>query len=223
MDRVIHATSAAMKTLPIAAALAVAVLLSGQRDAEAVSAAGIQRCEGPSGEVIYTDKPCTQFGAQPAAMSDDLHIRLAQSEPAVASLSGDTALAAMPTVATPAAAARRSTAAGCARSPTQLAMDVQGSVLLHDVNRLAESYHWVGMSHQAALPVMRQLEALVRSRSASAQVHATPTMGLQFADASGEPVDMAAGTLVLTAATDEGMRTVQMNVEEYAGCYFVKF
>ena len=42
--------------------------------------------------------------------------------------------------------ARRSAAAGCARTPTQLSMDLHGSLALGDVNRLAESYHWVGMT-----------------------------------------------------------------------------
>jgi hypothetical protein len=211
-----------MKTTPFALALAAAAALTAPaaRDVQAAYT-GIQKCRGADGAVVYTDKPCDAFGARPEAMSTELGMRLS-SEPAQAAL-GDL----MPAGAAPASAhgmptGRRSLAAGCARTPTQLAMDVQASMGLRDVNRLAESYHWVGMSHEQAMPVMRQLEALTRAQVLGAQVHSM-SLGLQFADASGEMMEPHAGSLLLSLQADEGPRSVQLNVQQYAGCYFVRF
>lgn len=189
--------------------------------AHATGATGIQQCQAPDGNAIYTDKPCATFRARPVRLSDDLTIRLAladagnrapgalqhaslgayrdASEPLHASIPG-----------------RRSPMAGCARTPQQLSRDLAGAFALQDVNRLAESYYWVGMSQRQALPVMKQLERL------SAQ----PLVDARFLSAwiaSGErttpQMPREAGIMQLVFAG--GSRIVDFNVRRHSGCYFI--
>jgi hypothetical protein len=209
-------------SLPLASFLFAAMLAASMHQAHAADASVIQRCEAADGNAIYTDKPCAVFHAQPSRLSDDLNIRLAMaeaerqgndissqavafgsyrdaSEPLHASLPG-----------------RRSASAGCARSPQQLSRDLVGAFALHDVNRVAESYHWAGMSQHQALPVMKQLERL------SAQ----PLADARFLSAwigSGEDaaarIPMDAGLMQLVFA--DGGRIVDFEVRRYSGCYFI--
>jgi hypothetical protein len=213
-----------MKTTSFALALAVAAALTApvSRDVQA-GYSGINKCRAADGGVVYTDEACEAFGARQEPMSTDLGMRLASEQSRVSTEVGDAALAdAMLPSAQGTPTGRRSLASGCARSPTQLAMDVQASLGLRDVNRLAESYYWVGMSHDASIPVMKQLEALSRTQLLGAQVQSM-SMGLQFADASGEMMEPQAGSLLLSLHAEEGPRTVQLNVRQYAGCYFASF
>lgn len=207
-----------MKTTSFALALAAAAALTAPaaRDVQAAYT-GIQKCRAADGSVVYTDKACDAFGATAEAMSPDLGLRLSQAN-AMPAATIDAAVPAMQGVPT----GRRALASGCARTPTQLAMDVQASMGLHDVNRLAESYHWAGMSHEQAMPVMRQLEAIARMQVLGAQVQ-SGGMGLQFADAGGGVDAAQAGSLLLSLHAEEGPRTLQLNVQPYAGCYFVRF
>src|SRR3546814_7694973 len=46
------------------------------------------------------------------------------------------------------------------RSSTQLSMDLQGAWALGDVNRIAESYHWVGLGTGQARTIMQRLDRL---------------------------------------------------------------
>lgn len=211
-----------MKTTSFAIALAVAAALTAPaaRDVQA-GYTGIQKCRAPDGSVVYTDKPCDAFDARPEAMSTDLGLRLSDASRAT-DAAPDAALDAGVPAGHGTSTGRRSLAAGCARSPMQLAMDVQASMGLRDVNRLAESYHWVGMTHEQAVPVMKQLEALTRAQLLGAQVHSM-SMGLQFADASGEMTEPQAGSLLLSLQAEEGPRSLQLNVQQYAGCYFMRF
>lgn len=209
-----------MKTASFAFALATAAALTApaSRDVQAAFT-GIQKCEAMDGSIVYTDKPCAQLGAEPQPMSSELGRAVAREAlQATNAAWRDTSIAPMHAVAT----GRRAVASGCARSPTQLAMDVQASIGLHDVNRLAESYHWVGMSHEQAQPVLRQLDALSRMQVTGAQAFVAD-MGLQFADASGEMMAPSTGTLLLALHGEGGPRSLQLNVEQYAGCYFARF
>lgn len=217
-----------MKTTSFALALAVAAALTvpAAHDVQAAYT-GIQKCRAADGTAVYTDRPCDALNAAPAAMSGELGLRLA-SEEMQAVHAGFETHAGLADAALPAAhgtpTGRRSLAAGCARTPTQLAMDVQAAAGLGDVNRLAESYHWVGMTHQQAMPVLQRLEQMTRGRVLGAQFHgASMGLGLQFAHASGEMMEPQAGTLLLSLENDGATRTVQLNVEQYAGCYFVRF
>jgi hypothetical protein len=160
-------------TLAAATLAATAALLPGSpMVSEANAATGIQRCEAADGTVVYTDKPCAAFNARATPMSGELMTRVAriQREEATRATAAGGGMpgayadaAAFLPGSEPAAAtapARRSASDGCARTPTQLAMDLRGAFALGDVNRIAESYHWAGMGSSQAAGVMEQLERL---------------------------------------------------------------
>ncbi|MGY4516854.1 hypothetical protein ACVWWW_002422 [Lysobacter sp. HA18] len=184
---------------------------------------GIQRCRAPDGTSVYTDKPCGAFGATPAPVSEDLGMRLmseASREPeAYADASQSNAIAPSSNVG------RRSLADGCARTPTQLAMDIQGSMVMRDVNRLAESWQWAGMTKQQATPVMARLERLTHEQLVSTQYFdAQMGLGAQLASAdNASPGDGRAGILQMSMVGKNVPQSMELNVERYAGCYFVHF
>ena len=81
------------------------------------------------------------------------------------------------------AVSRRGPGSGCARTPTQLAMDLRGALGLGDVNRVAESYDWVGMSNKQGQRTLDRLQQLIGrpvidSHYFDAQITSSP-----FADA----------------------------------------
>lgn len=186
---------------------------------------GIQRCRAADGTAVYTDKPCTFFNAKPEAMPNELGLRLASEASREPEAYADLAQSDAVLPASGQAVGRRSLLAGCARTPTQLAMDLQGSMALHDVNRLAESWYWVGMTQKQATPVMQRLERLARQDLASARYFdAQIGFGLQLASAGdGYPDDGRAGVMQIQVGGRDGAVPMELNVERYAGCYFVRF
>ncbi|NUS37835.1 MAG: hypothetical protein HOQ02_02255 [Lysobacter sp.] len=195
----------------------------------APSAASIERCIARDGGSVYTDKPCALFGAQAAPLSGELMSRLANDRH-VMKLQGD-ADGPMPValdgVAPSASAApgRRSAAAGCARSPQQLADDMRGSLALGDVNRLAESYHWVGMSHREGEHVLDRLARLlgreaIDSRYYAAQIASLSDGGMPDA---GDSRGGDGGILQVMLAGRGAPSVLDFDVHRYAGCYFVSF
>lgn len=207
-----------MKALPLLLC-AVTVLAGALPVAAPVEAGtGIQRCVADDGSVMYTDRACGLLEARNAPMSADLATRIVREElrtGAERTLPGNEIRPML-------AAARRSPTSGCARTPTQLAMDLSGSMALADVNRLAESYHWVGQTHEQAQALMHRLERMSREPLADVQ-YFDATLGLDttVADASAD-ADMPAGIMQLTLG-DSARQVVDMNVHRYAGCYFVTF
>ena len=209
-----------MKVSVLAAFLATATFASLPLVPAVQAGSGIQRCESAGGEAIYTDKACASFDAKAVPMSGELLVRMANDEAhAPDSLGGSHVSVAV-------APGRRSVAAGCARTPTQLAMDLRGAFALGDVNRIAESYHWVGMSHASAMEVMQRLEQLQRNTLVDTQYY-DATIGSGFAgyaDASGGDVDGGAGILQATFGDDGRVASItDFEVQRHAGCYFVRF
>ncbi|GAB3729030.1 hypothetical protein GCM10028862_07090 [Luteimonas pelagia] len=231
-----------MNRPPLATALAAATiaataaLLPGSplvRDAHA--ATGIQRCEAADGSVVYTDKPCGAFGATATPMSGELMTRVARiaREESLRAPQGTPGTGAhadaasfLPGQDAPVGntTARRSASDGCARTPTQLAMDLRGSFALRDVNRIAESYHWAGMGSDQAKGVMARLEQLATDPLMDTQFFdATISLG-GFADASGSSGGSSSGGIMQLMFGEGGVsRVVDMDVERYQGCYFVRF
>jgi len=200
------------------------------------AAGGIQRCQSPDGTLVYTDKACAVFGAKATPMSGELMTRIAREEAmsARAAVAGGTVDAALPLEAERLASAssgRRAPTSGCARTPTQLQMDLRGSMSLGDVNRLAESYHWVGMSSKAGERTLDRLQHLVGRPVLDTQYY---DARIGFADASGfadaatlladsDDGDGDAGVLQLVIGEDGARSVVDFDVHRYAGCYFVSF
>ena len=190
---------------------------------------GVVRCEMPDGSRVYTNKACGAFGATSAPMTAELRARLASETRHEAKLTGDNgALEALDAArAANIAPVRRSVAAGCASSPQQLVADLQGSLAMGDVNRVAESYHWVGMSGAQGKTILQRLEQLAQRPVTSAQYFdANIGMGALFADASAPAGgnDGDAGMLQLSSQVGEGGSSItDFDVVRYQGCYFVRY
>ncbi|GAB3370897.1 hypothetical protein GCM10027431_19100 [Lysobacter rhizosphaerae] len=208
-----------MKPLRSALFTVVAALAAFSAAPPHVARAGespiLQRCQAPDGNAVYTDKPCAAFRAQPTRISEELAFRLAMADTGDEQATLGSVYRDASEPLHEAIPGRRSAAAGCARSPEQLSQDLVGAFALHDVNRVAESYHWAGMSNRSALPVMKQLERL------SAQ----PLSDARFLSAwigSGQQtvIPQDAGLMQLVFAGGS-RRIVDFEVRRYAGCYFI--
>jgi hypothetical protein len=102
-------------------------------------------------------------------------------------------------------------------------MDLQGALALGDVNRVAESYHWVGMGHRQAQQVLARLDDLTRRPVVHAQYFNAQIGGaLAMADASSS-APSAGGMLQVMFGEGSARRVVDFDVQRYAGCYFVRF
>lgn len=195
---------------------------------QAAQAAGaVQQCRASDGSSLYTDKPCRVVGAQSVPMRDDLAMRIVHEQVREAQITGAEVPIITTTLSTMASAreaiGRRAVAGGCARTPTQLAMDLRGAFALGDVNRIAESYHWVGMSSRSANATMQRLERLARHSVVDAQYYdAQISGGEMYADA-GRSIGGGAGVLQVTFGGESGAAIQDFDVERYAGCYFVRF
>lgn len=214
-----------MKTLHATAAAALTLLAASMPVATPVNAGtGIQRCQGADGTTIYTDKPCSVHGATARPMSGELMTRIAREE-AMAEAHYDLAGASQP-LAPAAAPGRRSAAAGCARSATQLAMDLRGAFALGDINRIAESFQWAGMTHRQGQMGMERIDRLNDTPLTDARyLDATlGPAGLQLADAStSASASASAGIMQLWFGDGGAQRIVDLDVKRYQGCYFVEF
>ena len=84
-------------------------------------------------------------------------------------------------------------------------MDLYGALALGDVNRVAESYHFAGMSSSAGRATMNRLQRLLGREVIDSQSYAPGSLQLLLADASG------------------GASAIDFDVHRYAGCYFVSF
>lgn len=220
-----------MKTLPLAyfAITVLAAALAMPYASRVEASAGIQRCQSDDGSVVYTDKACGAFGADALPVPAELQMRIASDRKNEVRLDDATATATVDASTTMPiqGAARRSMMSGCARTPTQLTMDLQGALALRDVNRIAESYHWVGMSHDAGQRTLARLEAMAAQNLTDVRYFdASISSGLSdFADASQsiEQASSAGGVMQLSFGTDGMGRVVDFDVEKYQGCYFIRF
>jgi hypothetical protein len=156
------------------------------------------------------------FGAQAVPMDAELAARIASDRAYAADLAGagdaygalaqaDGGFDADSAALVEAVPGRRSPSSGCARNPAQLANDLEASVALGDVNRIAESYHFAGMSTAAGERVLDRLQ-----RYSGQVVLESRYFG-----------GIRAVRLVL--AGDGATVPVDFEVERYAGCYFVRF
>lgn len=216
-----------MKHSPFLAGLIATLLLMAVPSRQPLQAAtALQRCSGADGVEIFTDKACAAFGAESAPIPAAMMTRLTRTFDSVRE--GDAEAAALVDVVAP-PVSRRSPAGGCARSPAQLEQDLRGSLALGDVNRIAESYHWIGLDHADGHRIMARLE-----RMAGKPVHDLHYFDARivdaaygsdlYADASGAqlPAGGSAGTLQLQLG-GASISVVDLAVERHSGCYFVRF
>ena len=191
----------------------VALLYAAPAAAPVQAADTIRRCEAADGSVGYTNASCEVFDQRTVSVT----AIVVEDDHAPGSLQPAT-LVAMDGRHAP--VGRRSAASGCARSPTQLQMDLRGAFALGDVNRVAESYHWVGMDSTQAKGTMDRLQRLATRPVLDTQYYGTG-IGSMLADAGGGG---GGGMLQLVLAGDGGSASVvDFDVHRYAGCYFVSF
>ncbi len=190
------------------------------------ASATLQRCATADGGEIFTDEGCATFGAKSLTIPAPMMSRLARTfdkgrEADIAHGMASTAVAP--------AVSRRAAASGCARTPQQLEMDLRGSLALGDVNRIAESYYWTGVNHKDGQRILTRLETVAGQplrevHYFNAQIIDAAFSGELYADASGPrvPATGNAGTLQLQLGTSS-ISAVNLSVERYADCYFVRF
>lgn len=190
----------------------VALLYTAPATAPVQAADTIRRCEAADGSVGYTNGSCAVFDQKTVSVT----AIVVDEDNAPGSLQPAT-LVAMDGRHAP--AGRRSLASGCARSPTQLQMDLRGAFALGDVNRVAESYHWVGMDSNQANHTMDRLQRLATHPVIDTAYYGAG-IGSLLADAGG---GAGGGMLQLVLAGDGAANVVDFDVHRYAGCYFVSF
>ncbi|MEG3191317.1 hypothetical protein [Lysobacter sp. D1-1-M9] len=178
----------------------------------------LQRCEAADGVTVYTDQACAAIGAVARPMPTELLTRVAREQaPGPGVQPAD-----MSTATRRSNAARR--ALGCARSTTQLATELEGAIALGDVNRLAESYHWAGLSHANGQRILQQLDALASQPLAQAHyLDARIGGGVRYASAGASGVGGSAGAMQLIVGDEVARSVTRLDVERYHGCYFVRF
>ncbi len=224
------------KLLP---ALVVALACAAPTTAPVRAGTGVQRCVAADGTALYTDKACKAFGATSSALTGELATRilreqarereLALAMPAGSSIYAEGAAFADAATRAPAIAPslRRSVAAGCARTPTQLQMDLRGALTMGDVNRIAESYHWVGVPPRSAMHIMDRLGQLARRQVGDTQYFdARIGSGAMYADAGTSIDNVTAGSggvLQVSFLGGDGGSITDFDVQRYKGCYFVRF
>ena len=226
----------AMLSTTLVAALAAA---PAPMPAEAATDGSIVRCVSPDGTIGYTDGNCAVFGAQAVPMDPELASRIATDHAYAADFGDDTNGAptgfdADSAMLVQPVAGRRSPSSGCARNPAQLANDLEASVALGDVNRIAESYHFAGLSTAAGERVLDRLERYAGRVVVNSQYFgggmASAASGYDGALDGRLPAGTgwqgnAPAMVRLVFAGDDGAATssLDLDVERYAGCYFVSF
>jgi hypothetical protein len=216
------------RLLPCTAALAL-LGASVPAATPALASSSLQRCIGSDGTEVYTDRACGRLGASAIPLPAGLLGRIARDEAAERRRDplAATVDASLPLDAGTAPAARRSPASGCAKSPAQLAADLRGALALGDVNRVAESYHWAGMSAKAGRHVMDRLQRLAARKAVASRYYGSGGLsgisdGATLLASAGDGA--IGGGLLQVVLGDDGARpVVDFDVHRYAGCYFVSF
>lgn len=95
--------------------------------------AQVRRCTMTDGTAVFTDRRCSDLGAQ-------------ERRPTAAAL--------------PPVALKR--AGTCMRSVRELVFELTSAIDSHDANRLASLYHWTGMGTDQAYAVLQRLDAVAQ-------------------------------------------------------------
>jgi hypothetical protein len=216
------------RLLLISTALTVALAaVPAPMPARAATDTALLRCRSPDGTIGYTDRSCSVFGAQAVPIDAQLVARIVRDQARFGDADaegrdgsgGDSGFDMGSAALAPAAPGRRSPVAGCAHTPAQLATDLHASVALGDVNRIAESYHFAGMSSDAGERVLDRLQDIAGRPVVDSHYYAASIGPAPISDDGSAP-----GMLQLVMGNAQGGdAAVEFDVHRYAGCYFVSF
>lgn len=170
----------------------------------------VRVCLQQDGSVVYTDALC---GGEQSEKSAE-----------------------QPVAQTPAARTRTPAVPpppACSRSPEQLQWAVRAALDARDVNALAESYHWAGVSSAQAEALMIRLERLARTPVLDIQLTYEDT-GAPAADALPEedpdpPSEsrprMPAALKVVSYREDGGVGTVStaFRLQRHFECWWIRY
>ena len=139
----------------------------------------LNRCNGPGGNTIYTDRPCETIGASE---------RLPR-----AAIAGGYGL-------------RRG---GCARNLQDLVYEITAAIDNRDVNRLGAVYHWVGQNSASGDRILDQLQAIVDRPLVDivplrGVVMESPSASPEAALSGTPPVPVTSATTTLTPPAGDG-------------------
>lgn len=222
-----------MNRLSLVIAASIALLATAPASAPLDAAIALQRCKSPDGSLVYTDKVCAAFGAESLPIPGDLLTRISREESTDTRRNGmdmsvlpDNAM-----TSSPDGAGRRGATSGCARTPTQVSMDLGGALALGDVYRVAESYHWVGMSTKQGEHTLDRLQRLTGKQAVDSHYYdARIGSSDGFVDAgtlrASSSTDIGGGNtgILQVMVDDDGARSaIDFDVHTYACCYFVSF
>ena len=133
--------SVASRSAPLSAACFVAISAAVAFGATVATPAPVlaqqvkmNRCIGPGGGTIYTDRACEELGS-------------------IARIPRTTA-----TMGTTLPGGRRTS---CSRTLQDLVYEVSAAIDSHDVNRLGGVYHWVGQDQTSGERILDRLQAIV--------------------------------------------------------------
>lgn len=193
--------------------------------------AGVLRCQKPDGSTVYTNKACSAFGATSAPIPGDVLHRIEREIRREAALSGIAPSGSATNGSRAFAKAERASIGsplnrGCAGSPQQLEVNLQGALAFGDVNRIAETYHWNGMRTREARRIMSRLEQLASRQVVSVEYFDATigSLGSGLADASASaPDDGEAGMLRALINAGSGTQVVDFSVHRAEGCYLARF
>lgn len=219
-------------TSALVTAIAVAILPAMPQRAEAKT--GVLRCQMADGTSAYTNQACSGLGAKSLPLPAETLDRIAREQRREAlltavdpGLEGDAhslERAIGVTNTTALVPTRRPLANGCATTPQQLALDLQGSVALGDVNRVAESFDWAGMDNAQAQKIMTRLAQIAqRPVRDSEYFDARGGLGMFADSAQGSDPDGSMGVMQVTFDADNGASIVDFQVRRDKGCYFLRY
>lgn len=183
----------------------VAFAIRGQPCQADARQAPVRQCIGAQGQTIFTDRSCAAIDAAETSLRSR----------------------------SPAVGLARPYRGGCARDLDALSHEVASAIDLQDANRLAGSYHWVGMDTRNGYRVMARLEALVRRPL----LDIAPTGGTSEAeprweeDAEGNLLPIYPkprppnGLLLLQSAGRDGSATLRttFGLRRHLGCLWISF
>ncbi|HET6434827.1 MAG TPA: hypothetical protein VFG18_03890 [Xanthomonadaceae bacterium] len=154
--------------------------------------AQVRHCVTADGADVYTDKRCEELDAVPA--------------PPPPALPG------------PGATRRRP---ACARTLRDLSFELQAAIDAQDVNRLAASYDWAGMSTRAGFAVLDRLAAIARRPLIDiVPLYAGVDEGLLAEDPGQPPLALRLEQTLDGSATPA---PTVLSLRRTLGCWWVRF